>query len=61
MESKVIIKFKNQNHFTGLKYDNECVGSFTNCLNRISPYQHSRFNTTKAFGFVTLQKLYQVK
>jgi hypothetical protein len=59
--SKVIIKFIFQNHFGGLNYDYECVGSFTKYPNRNSLNNNCRFNTTKAFGFLTLQKLYQYR
>ena len=54
---KVVKRFRFQNHFEGLNYDSECVGSFTSRFNR-KPYHHPQsFNTTKAFSTLTLQKL----
>jgi hypothetical protein len=54
---KVVKRFRFQNHFEGLNYDPECVGSFTNWVNRNSRNRLPSFNTTKAFSTLTLQKL----
>jgi hypothetical protein len=54
---KVVKRFRFQNHFEGLNYDPECVGSFTKWFNRKSRYRLLSFNITEAFSALTLQKL----
>ena len=40
---KVVKRFRFQNHFEGLNYDPECVGSFTKWVNRNSRYPFTVF------------------